>query len=178
MLMPYRDAMEAGARLRWDVDALAAHFGVGFAQAARRLTSLTRAGDCGPRAAFAVVNAAGATLQRRSLPDLALPRYGAACPLWSVYRALSEPGRTLRQTAEFPDGQVVTFVARAEPTGGAGWGRLGPMRAALLALPAEAAGATIYAPAPREAPEPVGPNCRICARRGCAHRAEDPVFGA
>ncbi len=64
--------------------------------AARRITSLSRPGDAAPRAAFAVVNAAGATLQRRSLPDIALPRYGAACPLWSVYRALAEPGRTLR----------------------------------------------------------------------------------
>ncbi|MFT7391359.1 MAG: putative transcriptional regulator/transcriptional regulator with XRE-family HTH domain [Paracoccaceae bacterium] len=178
LLMPYRDAMTAGARLGWDVDALAAHFGVSFAQAARRLTSLTRKDDAAPRAAFAMVNAAGATLQRRSLPDIALPRYGAACPLWSVYRALSEPGRTLRQAAEFPDGQRVVFVARAEPAGGSGWGRLGPVRAALLALPGEAAAATVYAPPPREVAEPVGPNCRICARTGCPHRAEDPIFGA
>jgi predicted transcriptional regulator/transcriptional regulator with XRE-family HTH domain len=178
LLMPYGDAMEAGARLRWDVDALAAHFGVSFMLAARRITSLSRPGDAAPRAAFAVVNAAGATLQRRSLPDIALPRYGAACPLWSVYRALSEPGRTLRQVAEFPDGQSVVFVARAEAQGGSGWGRLGPVRAALLALPGEAASATIYGTGPRETPEPVGPNCRICARLRCPHRAEDPVFGA
>ena len=177
LLMPYGDAMEAGIRLRWDIDAMAAHFGVGFMLAARRVTSLTRTGDAAPRAAFAVVNAAGATLQRRSLPEIALPRYGAACPLWSVYRALSEPGRTLRQVAEFPDGQSVIFVARAEATGGSGWGRLGPVRAALLALPGDAAAATIYGAGARETPEPVGPNCRICARLRCPHRAEDPVFG-
>ncbi|MFT6226774.1 MAG: putative transcriptional regulator [Paracoccaceae bacterium] len=71
----------------------------------------------------------------------------------------------------------MVFVARAEATGGAGWGRLGPVRAALLALPGEAAAATIYGTGPRETPEPVGPNCRICARLRCPHRAEDPVFG-
>ncbi|MGG7568237.1 short-chain fatty acyl-CoA regulator family protein [Rhodovulum sp. DZ06] len=178
LLMPYDDAVSAGTRMGWDVDALAAHFGVSFAQAARRITALTRAEAAAPRAAYALVNAAGATLQRRPLPEIALPRYGAACPLWSVYRALSEPGRTLRQAAEFPDGQRVVFVARAEPAGGSGWGRLGPVRAALIAFPGEAADATVYAPAPREEAEPVGPNCRICARIGCPHRAEDPVFGS
>ena len=195
ILMPYEDALSAGRRMGWDVDAVAAHFGVTFAQAARRITALTRPRAPGipgapdgpdgregrepaPRAAYALVNAAGATLQRRPLPEIALPRYGAACPLWSVYRALSEPGRTLRQAAEFPDGQRVVFVARAEPAGGSGWGRLGPVRAALIAFPGEAAEGTVYALAPREETEPVGPNCRICARAGCPHRAEDPVFGA
>ncbi|MEM6441627.1 MAG: short-chain fatty acyl-CoA regulator family protein [Pseudomonadota bacterium] len=121
------------------------------------------------------MNAAGIALARRLLPEIALPRHGAACPLWAVYAAFSSPGRTLRQLAEFPSGERFVFVARAAPAGPTRWDRAAPMESSLAAIPAQSAMETVYAPRPREAAEPVGPNCRVCARRGCTWRAEDPL---
>jgi predicted transcriptional regulator/transcriptional regulator with XRE-family HTH domain len=177
LLMPSAPFEAAGERLRWDLDALAASFGVSFDAAARRLTALARPGGPAPRAAYARVNAAGVSLQRRLLPEITLPRHGAACPLWALYGALSDPGRTLRQLAEFPAGERAVFVARAEPVDPPAWGRPPHHQASLCVLPGEAAAGTVYAPAPREPAEPVGPSCRVCARRDCAYRAEDPVMG-
>ncbi|MBR26064.1 MAG: hypothetical protein CML46_03790 [Rhodobacteraceae bacterium] len=202
MLMPVAPFAETGRRLGWDLDAMAASFGVSFDAAARRLTSLggvaaTGGGAGGggaggggsggggapspatgaPRAAYVRINAAGVALQRRLLPEITLPRHGAACPLWALYRALSQPGVTLRQLAEFPSGERAVFVARAEPPEAPAWGRPLQQQASLIALPGEAAAATVYAPRPRETPEPVGPNCRVCAREDCRWRAEDPVIG-
>ncbi|SET33397.1 short-chain fatty acyl-CoA regulator family protein [Oceanicella actignis] len=177
LIAPYGPFLEAGRAAAWDADALAARFGAGFDHAARRIAAMTRPGAAGPRAAHMRVNAAGLALSRRLLPEIVLPRYGAACPLWAVYRALSAPGRTLRQLAAFPDGARVVFVARAADAGDGAFGRPEQIRATLLALPEQAAADTIYAARPGEQPEPVGPNCRICPRADCAHRAEDPVFG-
>jgi len=173
-LAPADLLLSEGEALGWDLDALAERFALPPARLARRLTALP---EPAPRAAFLRVNAAGQALERRLLPGLALPRLGAACPLWAVYRALSEPGRTLRQLAAFPRGDPWIFVARADPAGSETWPRRAPLQAILLALPAQAAARTLYAAAPRETPEPVGPNCRICPRDDCAHRAEDPVLG-
>ncbi len=175
LLMPSAPFEAAGARLGWDLDALAASFGVDFDAAARRVTALSARGAA-PRGAYARINAAGQVLQRRLLPEITLPRHGAACPLWSLYRALSAPGRTLRQLAEFPSGERAVFVARAEPADPPVWGRPAQHRASVLVLPGDPA-ATVYAPRAREPAEPVGPNCRVCARAGCPHRAEDPVIG-
>ncbi|MGM0586494.1 MAG: short-chain fatty acyl-CoA regulator family protein [Pseudomonadota bacterium] len=177
LLMPAPPFEAAGARLGWDLDALAASFGVSFDAAARRLTTLARPGGPAPRAAYARVNAAGVPLQRRLLPEITLPRHGAACPLWALYRALSDPGRTLRQLAEFPAGERAVFVARSEPMDPPAWGRPTHYQASLCVIPGEAAAQTVYGPEPREAAEPVGPNCRVCAREDCAYRAEDPVMG-
>ena len=69
------------------------------------------------------------------------------------------------------------FVARAEPADPPAWGRPSVHLASVLVLPGETSAATVYAPRPREPAEPVGPNCRVCARVDCRHRAEDPVVG-
>lgn len=177
LMMPRAPFEAAGAALGWDLDALAASFGVDFDAAARRLTTLARPGGPAPRAAYARINAAGVALQRRLAAEITLPRHGAACPLWALYGALSSPGRTLRQLAEFPAGERAVFVARAEPADPPAWGRPAVHLASVLVLPGEASAVTVYAPRPRETPEPVGPNCRVCARADCRHRAEDPVVG-
>lgn len=177
LIMPRAPFEAAGTALAWDLDALAASFGVDFDAAARRLTSLARPGGAAPRAAYARINAAGVTLQRRLAAEITLPRHGAACPLWALYGALSSPGRTLRQLAEFPAGERAVFVARAEPADPPAWGRPAVHLASVCVLPGEASAATVYAPRPREAPEPVGPNCRVCARADCRHRAEDSLMG-
>jgi len=181
LLMPRAAVVKAGVQEGWDVDALAARFEAPFVSVARRLSSLGPGvssdpeEDAAPRCAFVRVNAAGLALERRLLPEIALPRHGAACPLWAIYRALSSPGRTLRQLAAFPSGERFVFVARAEAVGAPRWGGTQPVEACLLALPAEGAMTTVYAPRPREPAEPVGPNCRVCARADCRWRAEDPL---
>lgn len=180
--MPY-DAFLAAARgLRFDADALARAFGVSFEQACHRLVTLRRPGAEGVPFALMQVDASGYTSRRAPLPNLALPRHGSACPLWAVYQALQSPGATVRQVAEFPGGARFLLVARVidEPAPAFPM----PRRVASLMLACDAlyADQTVYGDglnlASAAPAVPVGPNCRVCTRTGCAYRQEDPVIDA
>jgi len=182
VVMPY-DAFLAAARgLRFDADALARAFGVSFEQACHRLVTLRRPGAEGVPFALMRIDASGYTIRRAPLPNLALPRHGSACPLWAVYQALQSPGATVRQVAEFPGGARFLLVARVidEPAPAFPM----PRRVASLMLACDAlyADQTVYGDglnlASAAPAVPVGPNCRVCTRTGCAYRQEDPVIDA
>ena len=45
----------------------------------------------------------------------------------------------------------------------------------MLVMEEADAAQTVYAPDPSTFVEEVGPSCRLCPRRSCAHRVEDPL---
>ncbi len=169
------------AALGYDVEALADAFAAGIATVCQRLTSLPAGdpqdGPGHPRFGYVRANAAGTIVERRGLPDLVVPRHAPACPLWALYRAQSAPGTVLRQRAVFPSGARFVLVARASATGPAGWGQPRHYVTDMLAMSEADARATVYAPDPTIPAEEVGPACRICPRRACAHRVEEPIAG-
>ncbi|MEJ8572612.1 XRE family transcriptional regulator [Microbaculum marinum] len=179
--LPAMPFLESAVRCRYDLEALCQSWNVGFDRVCRRLTAVSGQLDEGPRLAYLAANAAGHTIDRRPSVDLRFPRHGAACPLWAIYRAQSTPEAVVRQLAQFPDGQRVLFVARARRTGTPGFNRPVDYVTDMLAVPVEAAGKVVYGDGletgGRGSAEPVGPNCRICPRSECAHRAEDPLVG-
>ena len=69
------------------------------------------------------------------------------------------------------------FVARARNTGLTGFGRPRHYLTDMLAMSEADARLSVYAPDPGVAVEEVGPACRICPRRACPHRVEDPLTG-
>ena len=60
---------------------------------------------------FVRVDRAGNISKRQSATDFHFSRVGGTCPLWNVYDAFSNPGRTLTQVAEMPDGRAYLWVA-------------------------------------------------------------------
>jgi predicted transcriptional regulator/transcriptional regulator with XRE-family HTH domain len=174
LLMPMPAFVARAAALRYDIEALADAFAVEVAAVCRRLTSLPRASDV-PRFGYVRANAAGAIVEMLGLDGLAIPRYAAACPLWVLFRAQQSPEAVIRQRALFPSGARFVFVARARNTGTTGFGKPRHYLTDMITMTEADAQRTVYATDPAALVEEVGPSCRLCPRRACAHRVEDPL---
>ena len=181
ILAPMAAFAPRAAELGYDIEALAGAFSLGIETVCHRLTALPK-GDAPkngatPRFGYFRVNAAGAIIEMHGLPGLVAPRYASACPLWVLYRAQQSPEAVIRQRALFPSGARFVFLARARNTGLTGFGKPRHYLTDMLAISEADARLTVYAPDAGVPVEEVGPGCRICPRRTCAHRVEDP-FGA
>jgi predicted transcriptional regulator len=128
------------------------------------------------------VDAAGYATKRFPLPHLPLPRHGNACPLWAAYGAFITPGTIVRQLVAFPTGQRFLFVARTVEKPRPAFGMPRRLLSVMLACEALHADRTVYADGldvGSGAPAvPVGAHCRLCSRRACAYREEDPIIDA
>ncbi|MGV3653473.1 MAG: short-chain fatty acyl-CoA regulator family protein [Noviherbaspirillum sp.] len=181
-LLPYDDFLEAALSARYDIDYLCRKFGASFEQVCHRLVTLRRPGSEGIRFGFMRSDPAGYVTKRLPLPYLALPRYGNACPLWAVYQAFQTPGATVRQLAEFPTGDRYLFVARAVEKPAPSYSAPRHLLSIMLACDPLQADRTVYGDgmdlSSSAATTPVGAACRLCVRRDCAYREEDPIIDA
>lgn len=173
ILMPRTRFADEAAACGYDIEALSEAFSSPIAAVCHRLTALPRAEGV-PRFGYYRANAAGSIVEMRGIDGLAIPRYAAACPLWVLYRAQQSPEAMIRQRALFPSGIRFVFVARARNTGTTGFGKPRHYVTDMVAMSESDAAATVYAPDPSSLVEEVGPSCRLCPRRTCTHRVEDP----
>ena len=173
ILMPMAGFAARAAELGYDIEALAEDFSTDVEAVCHRLTALR--GDEVPRFGYFRANAAGAIIEMIGLEGLAVPRYAAACPLWALYRAQQSPEAVMRQRTLFPSGDRFIFVARARHAGPLGFGRPRHYVTDMLVMSEGDAARTVYAPDPTTYLEEVGPSCRLCPRRSCSHRVEDPL---
>ncbi|MGI9510271.1 MAG: short-chain fatty acyl-CoA regulator family protein [Geminicoccaceae bacterium] len=174
ILMPMTAFAERAAELRYDIETLAQLFSVEIDTVCHRLTALPRGEDV-PRFGYFRANAAGTIMEMLGLEGLVLPRYAAACPLWVLYRAQQSPEAAIRQRALFPSGARFVFVARARHQGTTGFGKPRHYVTDMVAMKEDDARHTVYAPDMSAPVEEVGPACRLCPRRSCPHRVEDPL---
>ena len=175
ILMPMETFIRRSADLNYDIEALAEAYSVDVQTVCHRLTAIPRQPNV-PRFTYLQANAAGTVIEILGREDLAIPRYAAACPLWALYRAQQSPESIIRQRALFPSGDRFVFVARARHVGPSGFGRPRHYLTDMLAMSETDAAFTVYAPDPSAIVEEVGPSCRLCDRRACDHRVEDPLF--
>lgn len=182
LLLPYEEFFQAVQATRYDIERLCQQFGASFEQVCHRLLTLKKPGREGVRFGFMRSDPAGYVTKRFPLPYLSLPRYGNACPLWAVYRAFQTPGQIVRELAEFPDGARYFFVARALDKQASAYSA--PRQSISLMLMCEAihADQLVYADGldlSTAAPAtPVGPTCRLCVRRNCPSREENPIISS
>ncbi|MCC6870361.1 MAG: DUF2083 domain-containing protein [Burkholderiales bacterium] len=182
VLLPYEPLLDAALAARYHVDHLARRFDASFEQVCHRLVSLRRPGATGIPFALLRADAAGFTSKRFPLPQLALPRHGQGCPMWAIYQAFHVSGTVVRQLAEFPTGERLLLVARTVEKVRPAF--ILPRRffSIMLACDALHADQTVYGDGldlSSAAPAvPVGPGCRLCVRRDCLYREEDPIVGA
>lgn len=174
ILMPMETFADRAGALGYDIEALAEAFTVDVEAVCRRLTALPGGKDT-PRFGYYRANAAGTIVEMLALPGLAIPRYAAVCPLWVLYRAQQSPESAIRQRALFPSGARFIFVARARSAGATGFGKPRHYLTDMLAMSESDAAQTVYAPDRSVQAEEVGPSCRLCPRRNCIHRVEDPL---
>ena len=182
LILPMDAFVRQAVDFRFDIESLVAHFRVDVKTVCQRLTALPdhvpgEPDNRLPRFGYFEANASGTIVEMLGLPGLALPRYASACPLWALYRAQQVPETVLRQRAVFPNGDRFVFIARARRTGDAGFNQPRHYRTDMLAVHESDAAMTVYAPDDSTPVEEVGPACRLCPRRKCPHRADDPLGG-
>ncbi|GGG81974.1 XRE family transcriptional regulator [Salipiger pallidus] len=167
--MPLGPVMEAVKTTGTDPLALAERFGTDPARAMRRLASLPSGAACGP-VGLAICDASGVFTYRRPLPDFPIPRFGADCPLWPLFAALSRPMSVLSRGLHAAGRQsgAVDAIAFAQPSGPPQINREPVFEAHMLIFPTRAGG---------EGAEEVGITCRICPRSNCPARREPSLLG-
>jgi predicted transcriptional regulator/transcriptional regulator with XRE-family HTH domain len=175
LLMPYRAFLAAAEQLRYDLDPLRRKFGVSYEMVCHRVSTLQRSGAEGVPFFFLRVDRAGNISKRQSATDFHFSRVGGTCPLWNVYEAFAQPGRTLVQLAQMPDGRTYLWIARAVSRGYGGHGS--PSKTFSIALGCDvrhaprlvySQGLDLRAPA---AVTPIGMGCKVCDRPACPQRA-------
>lgn len=180
VLMPYDAFLDAALRSRYDIDYLGQRFEASFEQSCHRLVTLRRPGAAGIPFGLMRTDAAGFTSKRFPLPRFALPRHGPACPLWAIYQAFQVPGSIVRQLVEFPTGDRLLLVARTVEKSRPAFTLPRRLLSIMLVCDALHADQTVYGDGldlSSAAPAvPVGPNCRLCVRRDCVYREEDPII--
>ncbi|MEM1344805.1 MAG: short-chain fatty acyl-CoA regulator family protein [Pseudomonadota bacterium] len=170
---PLAPFAETATRHCFDLDRLVEATALPADLICRRLTTLTE----GPRFGCLSVNGAGALIELRTVAGFNPVRHAALCPLWALARAPQSPERALRQLVTLPNGRRFVFVARARALGSPGFGQPRHLASDLLVLPEAEATRTVYTCGPpgTGVAEEVGLTCRICPRRRCEHRVDDPL---
>lgn len=148
---------------------LAARFGAGVLAVMRRLALAP-----GAQAGLVTCDASGTLTFRKPAEGFALPRFGAACPLWPLFSALARPGLPVAarlQTAG-PAGGIYRALAFCESRQPYGFAGPDLREAAMLIVPDKAGPAAPGGPAPLA----VGSTCRICAAAACPARREPSIL--
>lgn len=139
----------------------------------RRLAALPPDTPGLPACGLVVCDGSGTLTYRKPLAGFGLPRFGAACPLWPLYQALSRPlvvlGERVTMAGRLP--QEFRTYAVCEPQGVAGLGVPQVLEATMLILPDP------KAPGGAEGRLVVGTSCRICLQPGCPARREPSIIG-
>lgn len=179
LVLPYRRFLQAARETRHDIDRLRRMFGVSLEQVGHRLSTLQRPGQKGIPFYFLKVDRAGNVIKRHSATRFQFARFGGACPLWNVHEAFEQPGKTLVQVAEMPDGVRYLSLARAVVKGATHW--QAPVRRFALGLGCEVSYAAdlVFADGLDLKAEGqvarIGVSCRICERTDCHQRAVPPI---
>lgn len=180
VLMPYELFLAAAERTRYDVDRVAAAFGVSFEQVCHRLTTLQREGALGVPFFFLRVDKAGNVTKRFNSTSFQLAEYGGACPVWNIHTSFRNPGVILPQFVELPDGERFFTISRT--TDRPVFSKETQDRRLALALGCELRHAErIGYAAPFNFDDeglfsPIGINCHLCPRQACSQRAHQPLF--
>lgn len=94
--MPVRAFLQALDRDGMDPVALARRFGTDLPSVFRRMAVMpddAMSGEIG----LVIADASGSILFREPVTGFALPRFGASCPLWPLFGALSRPMVPIRR---------------------------------------------------------------------------------
>lgn len=179
MVMPYAEFLDAAEHHAYDIDFLSQTFTASFEQVAHRLVTLRRKGEEGIPFAFLRSDPAGRLTKHFPLPGLLLPSTGHACPLWAIYVAFRQPGDVVRQIVQFADGSRYLFIAKTVSKRLATFREQAFHSSVMLATDILHADRTVYGHGldlqDENITAPVGPACRLCVRRGCAHRQEEAL---
>lgn len=150
-----------------DVAKLAETLNADPARVMRRLASLPPSVLSEP-VGLAICDSSGVLTYRKPIDGFAIPRFGAGCPLWPLYRVLARPF-TLVSFPVVQPGRGSTRLrveALAVPVGAIQVNRDPLLEAHMLIR---------HDPAESSDPLEVGVTCRVCPRGSCGARREPSI---
>ena len=152
----------------FDPSVLSDRFGVDLPRVFRRLATLPRTPDM-PEIGLVSCDGAGAILMRKPPSGFAMPRFGAACPLWPLFAALHSPGAPMRHEVVSTEGAAFTAYALASAKRTTRFDAPPVWEASMLLIAQEVpAGAQLV----------LGSTCRVCPRQTCDARREPSILSA
>lgn len=167
--LPRTDLIAAITESGLDPGVISARFGVDIMTVFRRIASLGEA-DIGLTPGLVMCDGSGTLTVRKPVAGFELPRYGAACPLWPLYGALTHPmtpvASVVEQSGRPPQRFQTYAICRPRP--GGAFSDPPIFEAAMLILPATRESAAPVLP--------IGTSCRICSRDTCAARREPSIL--
>jgi len=179
IVMPYDAFYDVATKTRYDIDRIAAAFGVTFEQVAHRLTTLQASGKQGIPFFLIRLDRAGNITKRVNPNNAVLADFGGRCSVWNIHNALQSPNVVLTQAVELPDGTRYATIART--TDRSVYSRKTQDRRMIVALGCElqfANDITYFDESGHrfdQDPAPIGLNCQTCGRHHCAQRAHHPL---
>lgn len=146
-------------------------FDVPLAMVLRRWASLAFA-EGAPRPGLVRADGSGTLIYRQPTQGFALPRFGAVCPLWPLFEALTHPNVPVRVLVELGDRAPQRFLTYAvsDPSQPGGFDGPKVYEVTMLILPE---GLAPFADAPAL---PIGTGCRICPHEACVARREPSLL--
>ncbi|QIE42874.1 DUF2083 domain-containing protein [Rhodobacteraceae bacterium SC52] len=170
LAMPLDEFRDAAQRVAFDPAHLSEQFGASIPAVFRRLASLP-----GARIGLVSCDGAGALTLRKTTDLLPLPRFGSACALWPIYRALTRPMAPVRAVLEHASrpGERFLCYAMAHAHYPAGFSASAVYEASMILIPNTLVEQSVYAgPFTR-----IGTTCRVCPLPDCAARRDPSILG-
>jgi predicted transcriptional regulator/transcriptional regulator with XRE-family HTH domain len=180
LMMPYAAFLESAESTGYDLDRIAAAFGVSFEQVCQRLTTMQREGAKGIPFFFLRIDRAGNVTKRFNPTSFNLAEHGGSCPVWNVHTAFYTPGVIMPQFVEMPDGKRYFTISRTVHRPVFSEETQDRRLTIALGCAAEHAPRIRYAQSYNYADarlySPIGLNCQLCPRQACSQRAHQPLF--
>lgn len=164
----FREAIDTSGP---DPMVLARTFNVALSAVFRRLAAMPH-GVLSGEVGLVVCDASGSILYRKQIEGFALPRFGASCPLWPVFAALSRPMMPIRRRVSQLGRSAMLFdcMAVAQPVDTPGFDEDPLFQSTMLILPVS------DRVEENDAVQPVGSSCRVCPRDNCRARREPSIL--
>lgn len=178
-LMPYAPFLAVAETSGYDIDRIAATFGVSFEMVCHRLTTLQRKGALGVPFFFLRLDRAGNVTKRFNATTFSLADKGGSCPVWNIHGAFAAPGTIIPQFVALPDAGQFFTISRT--TSRPVISRHTQDRRLVVTVGCERVHAERigYARDMRvtddEIVAKIGINCHICPRQACSQRAHEPM---
>ena len=168
--MPYQLFSQAADESGYDVDLLAAQFGVSVEQVCHRLTTLRQAGSKSIAFALMKVDAAGNVLKAYSLPEFFVPASGATCAKWPIYLGDGSAATTRAHRIDHDQHGSFLAITRALVPSQLHFGQDACFTRLMLVCRWPDAPRTVYHQSANASAISAGTSCSICQFPNCAHR--------
>lgn len=173
--LPLEDFLTKAHELKFAPLALSAAFNVPLPLIFSRLAHIVETTGV-PEFGIMQCDGSGAVLYRKQLSTFGLPRYSSACPLWPVYRCLSQPMQPLCAIINMPTGERFLCYAIAQYEEQSQFGIPAAIQSTMIFTQDYA---QILSKAEMSSlPDiSVGFQCSVCPRESCSSRRNGYLLG-